>query len=192
MKEKKSERDLSAPVVTEGQLAELKAKLAAASREPIRQVGEVSRCVTCGGRMVTTNDLDRAVAAPGLVFVVARLPGARCSDCGSTELDGSGVAILAATAPRDIWADYETAVTHASGNTLGTYFKMDLARVLGLSGAERLFWKVLDRDRALVQVQRKDLPLTRVPSSRRPRVSDRSSRTRQSHRRSRTEAAVEA
>lgn len=182
MKEKKSEHDLSAPVVTEAQLAELQARLAATSREPIRSVGEVSRCATCGGRMVTTNDLDRAVAAPGLVFVVTRLPGARCSDCGSSQLDGSGVAILAATAPRDIWADYETAVTHASGNTLGTYFKMDLARVLGLSGAERLFWKVLDRNRALVQVQRRESPVARaLPAGRRKGVRG-SGRSKPAHR----------
>lgn len=105
--------------------------------------------------MVTTNDLDRTLAVPGLVFVVTRLPGARCRSCGSSELDGPGISILEAIAPRELLADYETSVTHLSGTTLGTYFKMDLVRVLGLSGNERLFWKVVDRDRALVSVQRR-------------------------------------
>jgi hypothetical protein len=104
--------------------------------------------------MVTTNDLERAVAAPGLVYIVTRLPGAKCEKCESSELDGLGAAILARSAPRGIYADYETAVTHSSGSTLGTYFKMDLARVLNLSGNERLFWTVVDSDRALVRIER--------------------------------------
>lgn len=104
--------------------------------------------------MVTTNDLEETVAAPGLVFIVTRLPGARCADCGSTELDGRSIALVEASVPKEILADYETAVTHSSGSTLGTYFKMDLARVLRLTGNERLFWRVVDRDLALVQVDR--------------------------------------
>jgi hypothetical protein len=96
--------------------------------------------------MVTTNVLERSVATPGPVYIIARLPGARCADCQSTELDGSGLAIPEASAPRGIFADYETAVTRSSGATLATYFKMDLTRVLGLSGHERLLRKVIDRD----------------------------------------------
>lgn len=154
MQKKQEEVDKAAPVVTLAQLAELKAKLAAAGREPVLPIGTVSVCPTCGGRMLTTNDLDRTVASPGLIFVVTRLPGARCTSCGATELDAAGVTILETSAPRAVWADFETAVTHASGATLGTYFKMDLARVLRLSGAERLSWRVIDRDRALVEVRR--------------------------------------
>lgn len=74
--------------------------------------------------------------------------------CESTELDAAGVAILETRVPRGVVADYETAVTHSSGSTLGTYFKRDLARVMGLSGNERLDWKVVDRDKALVRVHR--------------------------------------
>jgi len=150
----REESEAPAPTVTESQLAELKAKLAAAGREPIQPLGTVSDCPNCGGRMITTNDLDRTLAVPGFVFVVTRLPGAKCERCGSSELDGPGIAILETTAPRELLADYETSVTHSSGATLGTYFKMDLVRVLGLSGSERLLWKVVDRDKALVSVQR--------------------------------------
>lgn len=145
-----------APEVTEEQLAELRGRLAVAPREPILPAGSVSECPNCGGRMLTTNDLEEMVPTPGLVYVVARLPGARCLDCKSTELDAAGVAILESTTPRGILADYETTVSHSSGTTLGTYFKMDLARVMGLSGDERLLWKVVDRDKAFVQIARKE------------------------------------
>lgn len=154
MKEKKLKTEDAAPKVSLEQLAQLKSKLAAARREPLLPAGTTSTCPNCGGKMLTTNDLNRAIATPGLVYVIANLPGARCVECESTELDGSGVAIIEATAPREIVADYETAVTHSSGTTLGTYFKMDLARVLKLTGEERLFWKVVDRDSAVVQVRR--------------------------------------
>ncbi len=156
MKDSKEEPTESAPRVSDEQLAELRAKLAAARREPVFPTGTVSECPNCGGKMVTTNELERTVATPGLVYVVARLPGARCVNCESTELDGSGVAMLETMTPRGLEADYETAVTHSSGTTLGTYFKQDLVRVLGLSGNERLYWKVVDRDQALVRVHRND------------------------------------
>lgn len=149
--------DKYAPSIANDQLIELRAKLAAASKEPLLPKGTESICPECGGRMITTNDLEETVAAPGLVYVVTRLPGARCVDCGSTQLDGSAVGTLETTIPRPIVADYETAVTHSSGATLGTYFKMDLARVLKLTGRERLYWKVVDRDRALVEVRREIL-----------------------------------
>jgi hypothetical protein len=154
MKETKQEAPDIVPSVTKDQLAKLKAQLAAGRREPVLSTGTVTVCPNCGGRMITTNDLERAIATPGLVYVIARLPGARCEDCESVELDGSGVAILSALAPQEIIANYETTVTHSSGTTLGTYFKMDLSRVLGLLGNERLCWKVVDRDNVLVQVQR--------------------------------------
>lgn len=144
----------SVPAVSKAQIADVRAKLAAAGREPLFDRGTISDCPNCGGQMATTNDLERLVATPGLVYVVARLPGARCMTCASTELDGSGVAILETAAPREIVADYETSVTHSSSATLGTYFKMDLARVLGLKGRERLYWRVVDRDSAIVRIRR--------------------------------------
>lgn len=156
MKDTKEKPAEVAPTVTDEQLAELRARLAIAPREPVLPTGTVSECPNCGGKMVTTNDLDYTVATPGLVYVIARLPGARCVNCDSTELDGMGVAILESKAPRGLVADYETSVTHSSGTTLGTYFKVDLVRVLGLSGNERLYWKIVDRDKALVQVHRNE------------------------------------
>ena len=156
MKDTKARAKILAPEVTEEQLTELRGRLAVARGEPLLPAGSVSECPNCGGRMLTTNDLEEIVPTPGLVYVVARLPGARCLDCKSTELDAAGVAILESAAPRGIVADYETTVSHSSGTTLGTYFKMDLARVMGLSGNERLLWKVVDRDKAFVQITRKE------------------------------------
>lgn len=154
MKAVEERKHADAPEVTTAQLAELRARLLAASSEPLLPTGFESRCPNCGGKMLTTNDLEESIAAPGLVFVVTRLPGARCLDCGSVELDGRAIALRETTTPREIVADFETAVTHSSGSTLGTYFKMDLVRVLRLSGRERLLWKVVDRDHALVEVTR--------------------------------------
>jgi hypothetical protein len=141
-------------VVTDDQVAELEARILAARSGPLFPTGSVTICPNCGGRMLTTNELERAVAAPGMLYIVTRLPGAKCEKCQSSELDGLGAAIVAQSAPRGIRADYETAVTHSSGSTLGTYFKMDLARVLHLSGNERLFWTVVDSDRCLVRIER--------------------------------------
>jgi hypothetical protein len=146
--------DKSAPQIITEQIEALRSRLAALKGEPLGAVGTSSVCPDCRGRMTVTNDLERSVAVPGVVFVVSRLPGARCATCGASELDGSGVGILESTIPREILADYETAVTHSSGATLGTYFKMDLARVLNLVGNEKLFWKIVDRDHALVRVAR--------------------------------------
>jgi hypothetical protein len=154
MKEIKQQPPDDVPTVTKDQLAELRARLGVGRPEPVLPTGTVSVCPNCGGRMVTTNDLERTIASPGLVYVIARLPGARCETCESIELDASGVAMLQTIAPREMVADYETAVTHSSGTTLGTYFKMDLSRVLGLTGDERLFWKVVDRNNVLVQIRR--------------------------------------
>jgi YgiT-type zinc finger domain-containing protein len=141
-------------VVTDDQVAELEARILAARSGPLFPTGSVTVCPNCGGRMLTTNELERAVAAPGMLYIVTRLPGAKCEKCESSELDGLGAAILAQSAPRGIRADYETAVTHSSGSTLGTYFKMDLVRVLHLSGNERSFWTVVDSDRCLVRIER--------------------------------------
>jgi YgiT-type zinc finger domain-containing protein len=154
MKNPKKREGPDAPLVTDAQIAALQAKLAAVPREPVRPAGAVSRCPNCGGQMITSNELERTIATPGLVYIVTRLSGAECSACGSSELDGRSAALLAQTARQGLWADYETAVTHSSGTTLGTYFKMDLARVLQLSGTEKLLWKVVNRDSALVYVDR--------------------------------------
>jgi hypothetical protein len=168
----KQETPNKVPNITDEQLSELRAKLSSVASEPLFPTGTISVCPHCGGKMVTTNDLEQSVATPGLVYVLARLPGARCINCESTELDAAGVALLEARAPRGIVADYETAVTHSSGTTLGTYFKVDLVRVLGLSGNERLFWKVVDRDKALVHIHRNATrrPVRTRYASRRTRV----------------------
>lgn len=155
----------SAPKVTEEQIRELKAKLSALRGKPLGEIGQGTVCPDCGGKMTVTNDLERAVAVPGIVYVVPRLPGARCQSCGATQLDASGVGILESTVPREIPSDYETAVSRTSGTSLGTYFKMDLARVLNLAGRERLFWKVVDQNLAVVRIQRET---RRARSSRRP------------------------
>lgn len=144
----------SAPQITTEQIEALGVRFAALRGEPIETIGATSVCPDCGGEMTVVNDLERSVAVPGVVFVVSRLPGARCATCAATQLDASGLGILESTIPKEIIADYETAVTHSSGATLGTYFKMDLARVLKLVGNERLLWKVVDRDHALVRVAR--------------------------------------
>jgi hypothetical protein len=165
--------DLSASQITTEQMEALRSRLAALKGEPLGTVGTTSVCPDCGGRMTVTNDLNRSVAVPGVVFVVSHLPGAQCGTCGASELDGSGVGILESTIPREILADYETAVTHSSGATLGTYFKMDLARVLNLVGNEKLFWKIVDRDHALVRVARQ----AREPRRRRDGVPRRRRRS---------------
>jgi uncharacterized protein with PIN domain len=162
MKPNKDRPDPDSPTVSSEQLIELKAKLIAGSKEPLLAAGTESTCPDCHGVMVTTNDLEATVPAPGLVFVVTRLPGARCTRCKAIELDGRAVGILESTVPKEIFADYETAVTHSSGSTLGTYFKRDLVRVLRLTGHEHLYWKVVDRDHALVEVKRLG---DRVPTS---------------------------
>ncbi len=155
MRESKPKEIVSAPEVSEQQLAEIRARLPVARREPLFSPGSTSKCPNCGGRMVTTNDLERTLATPGLVYVIPRLPGARCLDCGSSELDGLGAAIVETSAPRRIVADYETDVTRPRGGTPGTYFDRDLARGMGLSGDERLCWAVVDRDTALVRIERR-------------------------------------
>jgi len=104
--------------------------------------------------MITSNDLEESIVTPGLAIVITRLPGAKCDSCGDKLLDGAAAAALESRFSSGSLADYETSVTRASGKTLGTYFKMDLVRVLGLTGNEQLFWKVVDRDRVFVEVSR--------------------------------------
>ena len=104
--------------------------------------------------MVTTNNLERVIATPTALVVLARLPGAECARCGATSYDPAALALTLEHSGSEIVADYETKVTRTSGSTLGTYFKADLSRVLRLSGKERLRWKVLNKDKALVEVER--------------------------------------
>src|SRR5438034_963106 len=124
------------------------------AREPLLPTGTITPCQVCGGDMVTTNNLKKAIAVPmGLVILVG-LPGAQCTRCRSVAYDAGALAMILEHSGSEIVADYETRVTRASGNTLGTYFKADLSRVLRLSGKEKLHWKVLDEDRALLEVER--------------------------------------
>lgn len=147
-----------APKVTKEQIAELKQRLAARGRGPLLPTGTKTWCPQCGGEAVATNDLRWVTATPGTVFVIMQLPGTRCPECGSIGFDAATILAAEAEVPNRILADYETAVTRTSGKTIGTYLKMDLARVLNLKGRERMFWKVLDNDRALVEIRRTSKP----------------------------------
>lgn len=111
-------------------------------------------CEICGKEtMVTTNNLQVTIPTPGRVRIVTRLPGAECTNCGTKELDAGGAAILEEHRANEIVADYETTVTTV-GPMLATYLKGDLRRVLHLKGKERLRWKIIDRDHAVVEVER--------------------------------------
>jgi YgiT-type zinc finger domain-containing protein len=154
MKKQKENEMEDAPEITQKQIDELKSRLSARGGEPLFPPGTETVCPTCGGVMVTTNNVEEAVATPGLVMFITRLPGAKCVSCGRTLIDGAAAATLESRFSSGMLADYETTVTRASGKTLGTYFKQDLVRVLGLTGKEQLFWKVVDRDRVLVEVSR--------------------------------------
>jgi len=142
------------PRITEDQLASTRRRILSAPRTPLLPAGTVTVCPVCKGEMITTNNLTRAIATPAALVVLTRLPGAECARCGAKEYDPAALAITMEHSGSEIVADYETKVTRASGNTLGTYFKADLSRVLKLSGKERLRWKVLGRDQALVEVER--------------------------------------
>ena len=153
-KKKRTTEEPDVPSIAPAQLKELGSRLRTHDRTPLLPAGTVSECMVCGGPMRTTNDLTKAVPTPGGVYVLTRLPGARCDRCGAVEYDASALGAARDFVPHEIAADYETTVTVAGGRTLGTYFKQDLARVLALSGRETLSWKVLDRDRAIVEVHR--------------------------------------
>ncbi len=157
---REKEKVPDAPKVTKEQIAELKQRLVAVRHEPLQPSGAKARCPECGGEAVATNDLRWVTATPGTVFVIMQLPGTRCSSCGSVGFDAAALLAAEAEVPNRILADYETAVTRTSGKTMGTYLKMDLARVLNLKGRERMFWKVLDNDRALVEIRRNREPET--------------------------------
>ncbi len=103
--------------------------------------------------MVATNNLHETIATPFGARVVTRLPGAECTYCGTKELDAGGAAILAEFETNEIVADYETTVTTV-GPMLATYLKGDLRRVFELKGREKLRWKIIDRDHAVVEVER--------------------------------------
>src|SRR5580693_9210219 len=102
---------------------ELRSRLATTRGEALYPPGTESICPRCGGKMVSSNDLEESIVTPGLAIVVTRLPGAKCSSCGDKLIDGAAAASLDARFSSGILADYETSVTRASGKTLGTYFK---------------------------------------------------------------------
>lgn len=144
------------PEVTDAQVRDLQARLLETEREPLLPEGEVTQCPVCGGEMVTTNNLNKAIPTPHGLTVVTRLPGARCTRCSASQFDPAAIALILEHSEHEIIADYETSVTQASGKTLGTYFKKDLTRVLSLTGKEHLRWTVLDKDHALVEIDRED------------------------------------
>ncbi|MBI4416786.1 MAG: YgiT-type zinc finger protein [Euryarchaeota archaeon] len=151
---KKNELAKGAPMLTDERLEQARKMILATSKAPLLPTGTTTTCPVCKGPMVTTNDLQRVLAVPHGVVVLTRLPGAVCTRCGAKAYDAAAVALTLEHSGSEIIADYETKVTRASGGTLGTYFKADLSRVLRLTGKERLRWKVLDKDQALVEVER--------------------------------------
>ena len=144
----------SIPRGTPEDIEEGRRLLRSAPREPLLPTGTISTCQTCGEEtMVTTNALEEAIPTPTGLRVVTRLPGAQCTRCGARQMDAGGVAILMEHRANEIVADYETTVT-TIGPMLATYLKGDLRRILHLKGAERLRWKILDGNRARVEVER--------------------------------------
>lgn len=144
------------PEITEAQMRRLQAELLGTEREGLLPEGEVTECPVCGGEMESTEDLEKTIPTPRGLTVVTRLSGARCTQCKTRQFDPAAIALIMKHSSQEIVADYETSVTKASGNTLGTYFKKDLSRVLGLTGDEHLRWTVLDEDRALVEIHREE------------------------------------
>ena len=141
-------------VVTQEEMEKVRGLIRTGPREPLRKTGTVEKCPECKGRLVTTNDLVRTMVVPGGILRITRLPGARCSDCGVEFYDAAAVTLVEDARQNEIIADYETKVTRAAGKMLGTYFRADLVRVLGLKGKEILKWKVVGRNRAVVDVER--------------------------------------
>jgi len=142
------------PVLTTDQLEQAKKLILASSREPLLPTGTMTACQVCKGEMFTTNNLRHIIPTPAGMVILSRLPGAQCLRCGTKQYDPAALAAILEQSDQEIVADYETRVTHASGSTLGTYFKADLTRVLHLSGKERLRWTILDGNNALVEVER--------------------------------------
>lgn len=158
MSPRPNNEDADAPALTQAQLQAFKAQLTGRAKEPLFPSGTITDCPVCAAQMVTTNNLRKTIATPSGTVVIARLPGAQCSRCDAIAFDPSALAIIAEYSGAEVVADYETSVTRASGKTLGTYFKADLTRVLGLKGKESLRWKVLDRNHVLVSVDREGPP----------------------------------
>ncbi|HEX9815446.1 MAG TPA: hypothetical protein VGB18_00580 [Candidatus Thermoplasmatota archaeon] len=143
-----------APQISEAQRERLRAAVLANAKEPLFLAGTVTRCQQCNGDMVTTNDLERLVPTPRGLVVITRLPGAQCTRCDAVQFDAGALRLILQHSRSEIAADYETKVTRASGKTLGVYLKADLARVMNLRGKEKMAWKVLDRNHALVEIER--------------------------------------
>jgi hypothetical protein len=79
---------------TENQM-DLTGKLGlASSREPLLPMGTITACQVCGGDMVTTNNLRRAIPAPMGPIILAGLPGAQCARCRSVAYDAGAVAAI--------------------------------------------------------------------------------------------------
>lgn len=142
------------PAVTEEQLRQLRGKMLASPREPLLPAGTVTQCALCKGAMVTTNDLRKVIPTSAGLLVITRLPGAKCTSCGEQQFDAAALAIILEHSGQEIVSDYETTVSRTSGKMIGTNFKGDLPRVLALKGQERLRWKIIDRNHALVEVER--------------------------------------
>ncbi len=156
------------PQISKGQLEQLRANVLARSKEPLFATGTVTKCQHCQGEMLTTNNLEKVVPTPQGLTIITRLPGAECIQCGTIQYDPAAARLILEHSASEIIADYETKVTRASGKTLGVYLKADLARVLDLHGKEKMAWKVLDRNHALVAIDRGDPRWPDTPKRRRP------------------------
>jgi hypothetical protein len=113
MKAKKPSTQEDAPPIPQHQIDELKSRLAAAGGEPLFPAGVESVCPRCGGRMITSNDLEESNVTPGLAIVMIRLPGAKCASCGDRLIDGATAAAIESRFSSGLLADYETSVTRA-------------------------------------------------------------------------------
>ncbi|MBI4393564.1 MAG: hypothetical protein HY556_07190 [Euryarchaeota archaeon] len=140
--------------VTPEESEDTRRRILAAKGKPLHRTGTVTECPMCGGRMLTTNNLSHTIPTPRGLLTLTRLSGAECLDCDEKEYDMAAIAVMTEHENDEIVADYETRVTTTGGKTLGTYFKEDLRRVLGLKGKEKLSWKVMDADHAYVTVDR--------------------------------------
>lgn len=167
--EARAKRSPDFPEISEEQLLEARAIMAAAGRgaEPLFPTGHVSTCPTCSrNTMVTTNAVIHRAAAPHGLVVIANLPGAECTTCRTQELDAQAAAIVdQILAGQRIHGDYQTRVSK-SGNVPAILVKEDLRRVLDIRGGETLSWRIIDQDHAYVEVQRDTSGSDHVPSAR--------------------------
>ena len=92
--EEKEAREREVPSITEEQMELTRRTLLATPRGPLLPVGTVTACPVCGGDMVTTNNLRRAIPTPSGLIILAGLPGAPCVRCRSVAYDAAAAATI--------------------------------------------------------------------------------------------------